>query len=73
MKIEREQFPATNPNPVLTAEKDGTVLYSNTAGESLLHGWGVVVGKKLPSYISEFVQRVISRNTVLHQLDREII
>ena len=57
-----EQFPAKNPNPVLRAEKDGTVLYSNVAGEPLLHKWGVVVGEKLPSYIKDFVQRVISQN-----------
>jgi len=63
MNTKLEQFPATNPNPVLTVEKGGTVLYSNTAGESLLHEWGVVVGKKLPSYIIVFVQRVISRNS----------
>ena len=58
-----EQFPAKNPNPVLSVEKDGTVLYSNEAGEPLLHEWGVRVGEKLPSYIGDFVQRVISRNS----------
>jgi len=36
-----EQFPATNPNPVLSAGKDGIVLYSNMAGEPLLHEWVV--------------------------------
>ncbi len=58
-----EQFPATNPNPVLSVEKDGTVLYSNEAGEPLLHEWGVKVGEKLPSSIGDLVQRVISRNS----------
>ncbi len=43
--------------------KDGTVLYSNKAGESLLHEWGVGVGEKLPSNIGDIVQRVISRNS----------
>jgi PAS domain S-box-containing protein len=62
MKTKIEQFPATNPNPVLSVEKDGTVLYSNEAGEPLLHKWGVEVGEKLSSYIGDFVQRVISRN-----------
>ncbi len=57
-----EQFPAKNPNPVLSVEKNGTVLYSNGAGEPLLHEWGIRVGEKLPSYIVDFVQRVISRN-----------
>ena len=63
MKTKKEQFPANNPNPVLTVENDGTVLYSNVAGEPLLHEWGVVVGEKLPSYIRDFVQRVIFLNS----------
>ena len=63
MKTKMEQFPATNPNPVLSVEKDGTVLYSNVAGEPLLHEWGVGVGEKLPSYIGDLVQRVISQNS----------
>ena len=63
MKTKMEQFPATNPNPVLRVEKDGTVLYSNKAGEPLLHEWDVGVGEKLPSGIGDFVQRVLSRNS----------
>ncbi len=63
MKTKMEQFPATNPNPVLRVEKDGTVLYSNKAGEPLLHEWDVGVGEKLPSSIGDFVQRVLSRNS----------
>jgi PAS domain S-box-containing protein len=58
-----EQFQAINPNPVLSALKDGTVLYSNKAGEPLLHEWGMVVGEKLPSSIRELVRRVISLNS----------
>ena len=63
METKLEQFPATNPNPVLSVGKDGTVLYSNEAGEPLLHEWGVGVGEKVPSYIGDFVQRVISLNS----------
>ena len=63
MKAKMEQFPAINPNPVLSVEKDGTVLYSNKAGEPLLHEWGVEIGGKLPSSIGDLVQRVISRNS----------
>ena len=62
METKIEQFTAKNPNPVLNVEKDGTVLYSNVAGEPLLHEWGVRVGEKLPSFIGDFVQRVISLN-----------
>ena len=54
MKTKMEQFPANNPNPVLSVAKDGVILYSNEAGEPLLHEWGVEVGGKLPP-ISEFL------------------
>jgi hypothetical protein len=57
-----EQFPANNPNPVISIAKNGTVLYSNEAGEPLLLEWGVKVGEKLPSNIGDIVQRVISLN-----------
>jgi PAS domain S-box-containing protein len=60
MQTRMEQFPATNPNPVLSAGKDGIVLYSNKAGEPLLHEWGVSVGEKLPLHIENIVRRVIS-------------
>ncbi|HWQ49929.1 MAG TPA: PAS domain S-box protein [Methanosarcina sp.] len=62
MKVKMGQSPAINSNPVLSVEKDGTVLYSNEAGEPLLDEWGVGVGGKLPSNIAEIAQRVISRN-----------
>jgi PAS domain S-box-containing protein len=58
-----EHFPEKNPNPVLSVEKDCTVLYSNKAAKPLLNEWGVEVGDKLPSYIGDLVQRVISRNS----------
>ncbi len=62
MEKKMEQFPAKNPNPVLGVANDGTVLYSNVAGEPLLHEWGVEVGEKLPSNIGDLVRRVISQN-----------
>jgi PAS domain S-box-containing protein len=62
MTAKMRQSPAINPNPVINVEKDGTVLYSNKAGEPLLHEWGVAVGEKLPSYIGDIVENVISRN-----------
>ena len=40
MTVKMENFPAKNPNPVLSVAYDGTVLYSNKAGEPLLHGLG---------------------------------
>ncbi|WP_243685039.1 hypothetical protein [Methanosarcina barkeri] len=47
MTTDLELFPATNPNPVLSVANDCTVLYSNKAGKTLLHEWGVAVGDKL--------------------------
>ena len=63
MKTKMEQFPANNPNPVLSVGKDGTVLYSNEAGEPLLHEWDVRVGEKLPPDIVDLIKRVISQNS----------
>ncbi len=63
MESKIEQFPAKNPNPVLSVGMDGTVLYSNVAGEPLLHEWGVNIGEKLPFYIVDFVQKIISQNS----------
>jgi PAS domain S-box-containing protein len=63
MKAKVGQIPATNPNPVLSVAKERTILYSNEAGELLLHEWGVRVGEKVPLYIGDFVQRAIFRNS----------
>jgi PAS domain S-box-containing protein len=63
MEIKIEKFMAMNPNPVLSVGKDGTVLYSNEAGETLIDEWGVGVVKKLSSNIGDIVQEVISRNS----------
>jgi PAS domain S-box-containing protein len=64
MTAKMDQFPAINSNPVLSVAKDGVVLYSNKAGEPLLHDWGVRVGEKVPPYLEIFVQRAISRKNI---------
>src|SRR5665647_2715127 len=63
MKTKIEHFSANNPNPVLSVGKDGTILYSNTAGEPLLREWGIEVREKLTSYIEGIVKKVISRKS----------
>jgi PAS domain-containing protein len=63
MKTKIEKFSGNNSNPVLRVEKEGTVLYSNEAGEFLLHELGMRVGEKLPPDIVDFVQRAISLNS----------
>ena len=49
-----------NPYPVLSVGTDGTVLYSNAAGELLLHEWGTAVGQKLPSCFIDVVKGATS-------------
>lgn len=62
MKSKMGQF-SVNLNLIFSVARDGTVLYSNEAGESLLHEWGVEIGEKLPSTFGDLVQRVISLNS----------
>lgn len=64
MTAKTEQFSAINSNPVLSVAKDGVILYSNKAGEPLLHDWGVSIGEKLPLHLEIFVQRAISRKSI---------
>ena len=60
MKSKKKKSPARNLNPLLSVANDCTVLYSNKAGEPLLHEWSVKVGEKVPSNIGEIVKRIIS-------------
>ena len=63
MKTRIEKLLANNPNPVLSVDKDGTVLYSNESSEPLLQEWGTKIGEKLPSSIEDLVLKTISRNS----------
>lgn len=63
MKTKIEKLLANNPNPVLSVDKDGTVLYSNEASEPLLQEWGTKIGEKLPSSIEDLVLKTIFRNS----------
>ncbi|WP_292388694.1 PAS domain S-box protein, partial [Methanosarcina sp. UBA5] len=62
METRIEKLRANNPNPVLSVDKDGTVLYSNEASEPLLQEWDTKIGEKLPSSIEDLVVKTISRN-----------
>jgi len=59
MKITMGRFTANSLNPVIGLANDGTILYSNGAGEPLLHEWNVRVGEKFPCYIEDFEQKRI--------------
>jgi signal transduction histidine kinase len=41
------KFPSQNPNPVLRIARDGTVIYGNRPGESLLKLWQCQQGERL--------------------------
>jgi len=49
------RFPEENPYPVLRIAKDGTVLYSNEAGLSMLKHFGSAVGKPIKGDLKDSV------------------
>lgn len=62
MRTNMEQFPAKNPNPVLSVANNGTLIYSNEAGKPILQEWSVRVGEKIPLHVENVIRRVISQN-----------
>ncbi|HUT66137.1 MAG TPA: PAS domain S-box protein [Spirochaetota bacterium] len=52
------RFPSENPNPVLRASYDGTVLFANKASEKLLDFWECGVGKPLPAEWTKIIREV---------------
>ena len=53
------RFPEENPNPVLRASADGTVLYCNPASAELL-GWECEVGKPLQDPLLPLVEQAMA-------------
>ena len=49
------KFPSEDPNIVLRLAKDGTIMYSNRAGQLLLNEWNVKVGGHAPKRIALLV------------------
>jgi len=54
------RFPSENPNPVMRAARDGTILYANVASEFLLKFWGCSRGGRLPEEWRRLVTQVLS-------------
>jgi PAS domain S-box-containing protein len=60
------QFPEQNPNPVVRASGDGTVLYCNPAS-ARLHGWTCEVGRVLQNELLPLVDRAIAEGKEVQQ------
>ncbi len=55
-----EKFPDRNPNPVLRASPEGTLLYANQASAAITRALGVKVGDALPTQLREQIGRHLS-------------
>ncbi|MCX5823725.1 MAG: diguanylate cyclase [Deltaproteobacteria bacterium] len=65
------RFPSENPNPVLRIARDGTLLYINQAGLSLLPEWHLQVGQSVPSMLKDVVSEALnSRSALLLDLEQ---
>ncbi len=49
------RFPSENPSPILRIARDGTLLFVNESGVSLLADWHLQVGKEAPPMLQEAV------------------
>ena len=59
------RFPSENPNPVLRIARDGTLLYINQAGLSLLPEWHLQVGQSVPSMLKDVVSEALNSGSAL--------
>ncbi len=56
-------FPAENPDPVMRARHDGTLIFANESSRPLLNAWGREVGQALPESLSKTISDVFVSNT----------
>ncbi|MHC4871786.1 MAG: PAS domain-containing hybrid sensor histidine kinase/response regulator [Planctomycetota bacterium] len=54
---ELARFPSENPNPVMRARSDGTLIYANDASNFLLAEWGIEVNQILPEVLFATVKQ----------------
>ena len=50
------KFPYENPNPVVRASADGTIIYANESSAPLLDMWGAGSGQRLPDDYRNLIQ-----------------
>ena len=60
------RFPEQNPNPIIRAYADGTVLYCNPASAKL-HGWTCEVGQPLQNELLPLVGRAMAEGREVQQ------
>jgi PAS domain S-box-containing protein len=53
------KFPSENPNPVLRAAGDGTIIYANEGSGTLLEWWGTREGRLLPAEYQNVVNEAL--------------
>ena len=53
-------FPDENPNPVLRVSREGILLYSNRASQSLLDFYGCAVAGQAPPVVREWVEAALA-------------
>lgn len=58
------QLSSDNPDPVLRVRQDGTILYANPAGSTLLGLWDRSVGQQVPEEVMETVHQVLRSGLV---------
>jgi len=55
------KFPSENPNPIFRIARDGTLLYTNQAGLSLLPDWHLQVGQAASPMLRDAAFQVMDR------------
>jgi signal transduction histidine kinase/CheY-like chemotaxis protein len=58
------QLSSDNPDPVLRVRQDGTILFANPAGSTLLELWDRSVGQQVPEEVMESVHQVLRSGLV---------